>query len=395
MTKRIQLHLGSESLSTVISNIFIDKYMTEANGSYVKVYIYLLRCLSDPSMDVSVSGFSEKLDETEKDIIRALKYWEKKKLLSITWDEDGQISNLTITQLGGMPGVAEPVEEPEPVVTRRPDAAVSASGRSVAHKADNVSADFGQDDYQDDAEGSRRIDIRPSADLIKAPNYTPSQIASLKKYDDFEELVDYVEGRLGTLNQTKLNSLAFIYEILDMNSELIRYLYDYCIFKGKTGSTYLEKVAIAWKNKEIDTVEKARQETFSRSKECNAVKNSFGLQRSLGGVELEYISRWSQEYGMTPEVIKEACDRTLMQTSKPDFKYADKILQDWRSNNVKTLEDVSRLDLEYRNRNPRPRSKQPEKTASSGNKFTQFPQREYSDSDFAAIERKKISNNNK
>ena len=344
--------------------------MTEANGSYVKVYIYLLRCLSDPSMDVSVSGFSEKLDETEKDIIRALKYWEKKKLLAITWDEDGQISNLIITQLGGMPGVAEAAEDPEPAAKR--------------------------DDFQDEPEISSDMSVKPAAELIKAPNYTPSQIASLKEYDDFEGLIDYVEGRLGTLNQTKLNSLAFIYEILDMNSELIRYLYDYCIFKGKTGSTYLEKVAIAWKNKDIDTVEKARQETFSRSKECNAVKNSFGLQRSLGGVELEYISRWSQEYGMSPELIKEACDRTLMQTSKPDFKYADKILRDWKSNDVGSLEDVNRLDLEYRNKAARGRVKQPASPKSGSpvnNKFTQFPQREYSDTDFAELERKKIANN--
>lgn len=367
--------------------------MTEANGSYVKVYIYLLRCLSDPSMDVSVSGFSEKLDETEKDIIRALKYWEKKKLLSITWDEDGQITNLIITQLGGMPGVAESIEDPEPVVKRRPNA--SASDRTPVRKAPEISEDFAQDEFTDEPEVNQDISAVPSAELIKAPNYTPSQIASLKEYDDFEGLIDYVEGRLGTLNQTKLNSLAFIYEILDMNSELIRYLYDYCIFKGKTGSTYLEKVAIAWKNKDIDTVEKARQETFSRSKECNAVKNSFGLQRSLGGVELEFISRWSQEYGMTPELIKEACDRTLMQTSKPDFKYADRILKDWRSNNVSSLEDVSRLDLEYRSKNTRTRGKQsnpPKNGASSGNKFTQFPQRDYSDTDFAELERKKIAN---
>ncbi len=376
--------------------------MTEANGSYVKVYIYLLRCLSDPSMDVSVSEFSEKLDETEKDIIRALKYWEKKKLLSITWDEDGQISNLTITQLGGMPDVADPEDEPEQNAKKRRDPYASetlgkkAAVRPVSEIAEDYAQDgFRQDDIPDESENTAALSVKPVEELIKAPNYTPSQIASLKQYDDFEELIDYVEGRLGTLNQTKLNSLAFIYEILDMNSQLIRYLYDYCIFKGKTGSTYLEKVAIAWKNKDIDTVDKARQETFSRSKECNAVKNSFGLQRSLGGVELEYISRWSQEYGMSPELIKEACDRTLIQTSKPDFKYADKILQDWKANNVSGLDDVNRLDQEYRNKNTRVRKNAAgSNTGTSAEKFTSFPQRAYTDKDFDAIERKKIVNSN-
>ena len=33
--------------ATMVSNIFIDRYMPEASGSFVKVYLYLLRCLSD------------------------------------------------------------------------------------------------------------------------------------------------------------------------------------------------------------------------------------------------------------------------------------------------------------------------------------------------------------
>ncbi|MBP5332401.1 MAG: DnaD domain protein [Lachnospiraceae bacterium] len=382
MTKRIRLQLSAESISTVVSNIFIDKYMAEANGSYIKVYIYLLRCLSDPSMDVSVSDFSDKLDETEKDIIRALKYWEKKKLLAITWDADGQICNLTITQLPGMTVGQEAYEEEAPIKRRRTPAPI-------------IEEDIPEPVmYPSEPEDEETVPVPVPAPVMKAPNYTPSQIASLKEYDDFDKLLDYVETRLGTLNQTKLNSLAFIYEILDMNSELIRYLYDYCSFKGKTGSAYLEKIAIDWKNKEIDTVDKARRETFSRSKECSAVKNSFGLQRTLGGVELEYISKWSQEYKMTPDLIKEACDRTLIQANKPDFKYADRILKDWYNKQVKEPADVEKLDAEHRSGSAKTRSKQPgTPSGNSSNKFSQFPQRTYSDTDYEELERKKLANN--
>ena len=55
MTKAIKLSFGSEAITTAISNIFIDEYMAEAHGSYVKVYIYLLRCLGDSSMSFSVA----------------------------------------------------------------------------------------------------------------------------------------------------------------------------------------------------------------------------------------------------------------------------------------------------------------------------------------------------
>ena len=39
---------------TVLTNNFIDNYMPGANGEFVKVYIYLLRLLSDTSVPFSL-----------------------------------------------------------------------------------------------------------------------------------------------------------------------------------------------------------------------------------------------------------------------------------------------------------------------------------------------------
>ena len=68
--------------ATAVSNLFIDRYMPSANGAYVKVYLYLLRCMSGSGEPFTLSGAAEKLDETEKDILRALSYWEKSHVLS-------------------------------------------------------------------------------------------------------------------------------------------------------------------------------------------------------------------------------------------------------------------------------------------------------------------------
>ena len=67
---------------TSIDNAFIDSYMAEANGEYVKVYLLLLRRMGGTS-PFSVSEFAEILENTEGDIIRALKYWAKRGLLTI------------------------------------------------------------------------------------------------------------------------------------------------------------------------------------------------------------------------------------------------------------------------------------------------------------------------
>ena len=46
----ITLQNSSDTGITVLTNNFIDNYMPEANGEFVKVYIYLLRLLSATSI---------------------------------------------------------------------------------------------------------------------------------------------------------------------------------------------------------------------------------------------------------------------------------------------------------------------------------------------------------
>ena len=77
----ITLHKDNGNSTTEIPNRFIDEYMTNANGEFVKIYLYLLRCMNSPDCSFSISRTADRFDHTEKDIRRALKYWEKMNLL--------------------------------------------------------------------------------------------------------------------------------------------------------------------------------------------------------------------------------------------------------------------------------------------------------------------------
>ena len=68
----ISLNTERKFSATVVPNLFIDRYMPSANGSYVKVYLYLLRCLSGAAKPFTLSTAADALEETEKDIIRVL-----------------------------------------------------------------------------------------------------------------------------------------------------------------------------------------------------------------------------------------------------------------------------------------------------------------------------------
>lgn len=62
---------------TYIPNAFIDTYMPEANGSFVKVYLYLLRQMGTVTPVLTIEMMADMLSNTEADILRALRYWKK------------------------------------------------------------------------------------------------------------------------------------------------------------------------------------------------------------------------------------------------------------------------------------------------------------------------------
>ena len=69
--------------------------MKDANDAQLKVYFYLLRMLN-AEQAISVSGIADKFNHTEKDVIRALKYWEAEGLLRLTFDRDGTIAGICL-----------------------------------------------------------------------------------------------------------------------------------------------------------------------------------------------------------------------------------------------------------------------------------------------------------
>ena len=89
----MKLHMQSDNSVTLVDNLFIDRYMAGANGEYVKLYLYRLRCVGT-GQDLSVSSIADFFDHTEKDVQRALAYWEKLDLLKLKYDESGSITDI-------------------------------------------------------------------------------------------------------------------------------------------------------------------------------------------------------------------------------------------------------------------------------------------------------------
>ena len=99
--------------TTLVENEFIDNYMAAANGEFVKIYLLLLRHINNPDVSLSISRIADYLENTEGDVLRALKYWEKQGLLRLEYDTDQNIIGLDLVSPSA-PNAAPPVR-PEPV----------------------------------------------------------------------------------------------------------------------------------------------------------------------------------------------------------------------------------------------------------------------------------------
>ena len=92
----IKLHSDSPVSATSVSNTFIDEYMSDANGEFVKIYLYLLRLMNAPQASFSISSIADKFEHTEKDVKRALAYWERMHLLQLEYDNDKNLTGIRI-----------------------------------------------------------------------------------------------------------------------------------------------------------------------------------------------------------------------------------------------------------------------------------------------------------
>ena len=329
----ITLQKPSQSEVTLLSNIFIDDYMPEANGEFVKVYIYLLRTLSTTPVSFSLEEMADRLLCTERDILRALKYWARQDILALDFAEDKVLRSIALLP----PKSKAPASEP--------------SGSSVS---------------------------RQPAPAQTVP-LTPDRVRELKQNEEIVQLLYIAEQYLGkTLSPSEIQKLLFFYDGLGFSTDLIEYLLEYCVSRSHKSIRYMETVALAWAQEGISTVAEAKKANARYSKDYYSILKALGItNRSPVETEVTLMDTWLKTYGFYMAVIQEACTRTVLQTGQASFQYADKILTGWKKKQVKSLEDIQALDAEYKKRKQEKKQAKAPASPASGNKFNNFQQREY------------------
>lgn len=355
----ITLHTDSPATTTCVPNVFIDRYMVHASGEFVKIYLYLLRCINGNKSELSISKMADKFEHTEKDIKRALCYWEKLNLLRLEYDNEGDLSGIYFLDSGNMPQPQE-VSAPELVTAQRIPNTVTGS---TTHMPQNAATDNTAAPATEEKENGRR-------------EYSTDEMDNFREKEDVRTMLFVAEKYLKRpLTPTDMQMILYWYDSLGFSAELVEYLIEHCIVKGHPSLRYMDKVALSWADLKIHTVEQAKQLSTVHNQAYYAVIKSLGISnRNLVPYEMDFIEKWMKEYGFTLDIITEACKRTIQAIHQPSFEYTDTILHSWKDNKIHHLEDIAVLDASYKDKKAK---KHPAPPKNTGSKFNNFSQRSY------------------
>ena len=207
----IQFQEGIQAEITCVPNTFIDEYVAEANGDYVKVYLYLLRHQKEKLKGKEIG---EALCLTDQDVKRAILFWEKKGVLK------------------------------------------EGTARALERELQSEEAALLSEEKLSQKERLSRIE-RTSFFGEQKP-----AIQEKKREIDEEEfggILFVAKHLMPVVTPSHVRLFEDMYQSLEMDAELIEFFLDYCCSIQKTNCRYMQKVAVDWHELGIKDVRAARE----------------------------------------------------------------------------------------------------------------------------------------
>lgn len=286
-----------------VSAYFIENLLKDANGIFVKVYLYALN-LAVKEAEVDTAFIARELNLLESEVIHAFTYWK----------ETGMIIEDS--------GIVEFCDKPISIthdITSAPQPASSPEAEKKQYDsieiANRISADQSLSEL-----------VMLSQELLSKP-----------------------------LTQSELETIYWFYDELGYSSEAILLILDYCISKNKRSFKYIEKVAISWHEQGIISAEQLVKHIGEEEKKTlytNNLRRGMGIaDRALSKPEEDYLDKWYKTYNIPEDMILLAYEYCLINTAKLSFPYMDKIIERWYQQGIKTRQEAEEENKQHKKNN--------------------------------------------
>ncbi len=279
--------------NTTIPDIFFTEYLPQANGDYIKIYLYIL-FLSKYDKDIKVNDLCKKLGLSLKIVQDGMKYWEDEGV--ITKKNTGYVLNN--------------LQEIELHHLYKPKASLSA------------------EQIQKSAESQKRA-----------------------------KTIEYINNKFfsGLMPTTWYPDIELWFQKYHFDDEVMIALFEYCFDKSALHRNYIQAVADAWAKNSIKTyndldIYYEKQEKLNKT--ASLISKKLGLSRQLSQYEYAYIEKWLIDFNFSFDIIEIALKRTTSKVN-PSFDYIDKLLTDWHDRGFTTTEQVQKFlaDIKQKNNN--------------------------------------------
>lgn len=305
---------------TEVSDIFITKYLPDAPGDAVKIYIYLL-FQTKFSDDITIKSISNSLNIGYTAVKAGLEYWEEKGIL--VKNTNGYIlRNLKEVEL------------------------------------------FEK--------------YNPKIELSK------EEIEKKNKENEKANVIDNINKLFfqGVMSPTWVATIYNWYEKYLFSDEVMLALFQYGKDKNALNKNYLEQVARGWNSDNIKTYEdlnnylSVKQKIYKIGKK---ISNVLGLYRALTDFEENCLKKWIFEYNFNEDAIDIAVT-IASEKGTQSFKYIDAIINDWNKNNLKKSEEIKEyIELKRKESQKVKENKNSGKTNKKVNVKNPHDQRDFTD----------------
>ena len=276
---------------TEIPDVFFTEYLSQASGDYIKVYLCLI-FLKKYDKDIKLNDLSKKINVTFYSIKSALNFWED--LGVVTKKINGYILN--------------DLQQIELYKSFVPN--VSLSSEKIKQNA--------KSEYR--------------ARAIESINNTYFQ---------------------GIMSPSWYSDIDLWFKKYEFDEQVMVALFDYCFNKSALHKNYIQTVAESWSHNKIKTyndLENYFQKYENMTKIKKSIAKKLGRYGNLTQFEEAYIEKWLLDYGFSLDIINIALRKTTSKTN-PNFDYLDKLLSDWHTRNLSTVQEIETFKNELKKKN--------------------------------------------
>lgn len=297
---KYSLNAGVWNSVFAVPSCVVDKYIKTADGASLKLLLYLLRHGGESFEEAELrETLGIKRDGELED---AAMFWFQRGVIRM---DDGELTPTeSSAQQERLPEVTEE-DEQKPSSMRR----VSRTEAGIIYTSKDI---------------AQRINTDKAVKFL---------------FDEAQALYSR------PLKMPENRMLIQLTDFYGLPAEVAVMLLKYCFRIGKTSPNYILSAAQDWVNENIRTVADADAQLILLEKRYSLEENlrrAMDMKTKFSPNQLNFIKKWSEEWGFGEDMIVLAYEITLDNTGALNFNYTNKILENWKSAGIANTDDAKR-----------------------------------------------------